>query len=94
MIGLYMVLWGKSKEMKNVTSPDLEIEKIEVVVTPTTTDHDNINCSNNCCESNIIVSKDDGTSSKSVQEGQDIENNIKETSSGDVKSANNNSECV
>ncbi|XP_057431990.1 WAT1-related protein At1g25270-like [Lotus japonicus] len=94
MIGLYMVLWGKSKEMKNVTSPDLEIEKIEVVVTPTTTDNDNINCSNNRCESNIIVSKDDGTSSKSVQEGQDIENNIKETSSGDVKSANNNSECV
>lgn len=44
VIGLYMVLWGKSKEIKKVTH--LDIEEIEVVVVSATTlDQDNINCS-------------------------------------------------
>nr|AFK44115.1 unknown [Lotus japonicus] len=75
IIGLYSVLWGKSKELKNVTGLviDPEIEQIEVVVTPDQ-DHDHIKCSNNNCEINI-VSKDHDSSLKSVQEGQDIENN-------------------
>lgn len=39
-----MFLWGRSKEMKKVTH--LEIEEIEVVVmSASTLDEDNINCS-------------------------------------------------
>lgn len=36
--GLYMVLWGKSKET-NIIAPEFE-GSTEVVVTSTTTDHD------------------------------------------------------
>jgi len=40
IVGLYLVLWGKSKEM--IKGPHPEIKEIEVVVTSTTLDHDNI----------------------------------------------------
>nr|XP_004486242.1 WAT1-related protein At1g68170-like isoform X1 [Cicer arietinum] len=49
MIGLYTVLWGKSKEMEKVIHFEItsEIEKVEVVITSTTIDHNNINYNNN-----------------------------------------------
>lgn len=84
VIGLYMVLWGKSKEMKKVTDLEItpEIEEIEVVVASTKVDHhDSINCSNDshACSKSHIVNKDhDNNSSKSEQEGQDTENNGQE----------------
>nr|XP_007148454.1 hypothetical protein PHAVU_006G210200g [Phaseolus vulgaris]ESW20448.1 hypothetical protein PHAVU_006G210200g [Phaseolus vulgaris] len=84
VMGLYMVLWGKSKEMKRVshleTTP--ELEEIEV--------HDQSRCSNDkytCSESNS-VGKDDDNASKSEDEGQDKENNGKQdmgSSNGSVE---------
>ncbi|XP_061364551.1 WAT1-related protein At1g25270-like [Gastrolobium bilobum] len=79
VIGLYMVLWGKSKEMKKVTHLEITSE-IEVVITSTTVDHDKGNCSSNnhsCSEGNI-VGKDKDNSSKTEYEEQDTENNGKE----------------
>ena len=50
--GLYMVLWGKSKEMKkmsNLVSSEItqEREATEVVVISKTTNIDNSDCNNN-----------------------------------------------
>lgn len=88
MIGLYMVLWGKHKEIQKLpVKITPEIGTVEVAVTPTKVEHDNRSCSsiNNNYENNIIDS-----SSKSCQEeGHIKENNIKETASDDMKSANN-----
>ncbi|KAK7331667.1 hypothetical protein VNO80_28404 [Phaseolus coccineus] len=82
VMGLYMVLWGKSKEMKRVshleTTP--ELEEIEVVVRCRAAEHDKSMYSNDkctCSESNI-VGKDDDNASKSEDEGQDKENNGKQ----------------
>ncbi|KAH1051843.1 hypothetical protein GYH30_021643 [Glycine max] len=83
VIGLYMVLWGKSKEMKKVTDLEttLELEEIEVVVTSTAAaDHDKCMRSNDSytCSSksnNKIVGKDHDNASKREHEGQDNENN-------------------
>ncbi|XP_061340805.1 WAT1-related protein At1g25270-like [Gastrolobium bilobum] len=81
VIGLYMVLWGKSKEMKKVTH--LEIipgidQEIEVVVTSTTVDNDKSNCSSSshhsCIEGNIDC-KDHDNSSKVEHEVQDTMDN-------------------
>lgn len=75
MIGLYMVLWGKSKETKKVTHLEItsELQEIQVVVTSTIVDHDCSNNINTNCKSNI-VDKDDkhehDNSSKGEQEGQ------------------------
>ncbi|TKY71294.1 WAT1-related protein [Spatholobus suberectus] len=82
VIGLYMVLWGKSKEMKKVTHLETtpELQEIEVVVTSTAADHDKCICSNDshtCSKSNIVC-KDHDNASKSELEGQDNENNGKE----------------
>jgi len=77
VVGLYMVLWGKSKEMKRVshleTNP--ELEEIEVVGTSRTAEHDKSINSNS--ESNI-VGKDDYNASKSEDDGQDKENDGKQ----------------
>lgn len=63
--GLYMVLWGKSKEMKKVDQSSVsseitqEHEATEVVVMPTTINNGNSNCiknANSNCESNAKVS--------------------------------------
>ncbi|WJX26268.1 hypothetical protein P8452_15214 [Trifolium repens] len=87
MVGLYMVLWGKSKEMKKVTHLKItsEIDQIVVIVTPTIVDPENINRGNNNhtnSKSNInIVGKDhehDNDSSKCEHEGQHNENNGKQ----------------
>ncbi|KAJ1434972.1 EamA domain [Sesbania bispinosa] len=74
VIGLYMVLWGKSKEMKKVTHLEItpEIEEIEVVVTSTTEDQDKGN------SSHTIVGKDVDNSSKGEHQEQDTKNNGKE----------------
>ncbi|TKY45375.1 WAT1-related protein [Spatholobus suberectus] len=82
VIGLYMVLWGKNKEMKKVTHLETtpELQEIEVVVTSTAADHDKCICSNDshtCSKSNIVC-KDHDNASKSELEGQDNENNGKE----------------
>ncbi|KAJ1419927.1 WAT1-related protein [Sesbania bispinosa] len=75
VIGLYMVLWGKSKEMKKVTHLEItpEIEEIEVVVTSTTEDQDKGNSSHT-----IAVGKDVDNSSKGEHQEQDTKNNGKE----------------
>jgi len=80
VVGLYMVLWGKSKEMKRVshleTTPKLE----EIVVTCRAAEHDksiNSNDKSTCSESNI-VGKDNDNASKSEDEGQDKKNNGKQ----------------
>jgi hypothetical protein len=79
MVGLYMVLWGKSKEMKKVTH--LEINQIVVIVTPTDVDPENINNNHTNSKSNI-VGKDlehDNDSSKCEHERQhNKENNGKQ----------------
>ncbi|XP_061340792.1 WAT1-related protein At1g25270-like [Gastrolobium bilobum] len=71
VIELYMVLWGKIKEVKKVAHSQitLGIEEIEVVVTFPTVDHDKSNRSNNnhsCIEGNIVC-KDHDNSSKIEQ---------------------------
>ncbi|TKY59550.1 WAT1-related protein [Spatholobus suberectus] len=61
--GLYMVLWGKSKEMKKVNqsvSSEItqELEATEVVVLSTTINNDNSDCTNSTnanCKSNIVA---------------------------------------
>ncbi|CAJ2649108.1 WAT1-related protein At1g25270-like [Trifolium pratense] len=84
MAGLYMVLWGKSKEMIRLTHLDTEeIDEIKVVVTPITVDPENINCSNNNhtnSKSNNVGKDDehDNDSLKCEHEGQDIESNGKQ----------------
>ncbi|KAJ1402301.1 EamA domain [Sesbania bispinosa] len=83
--GLYMVLWGKSKETKkmNLVSPEntQEFEGIEVVnVRSTSEDHDNGDCSNNSKSINNIVTKvNDDESSKSGHQSNDIDNANVET---------------
>jgi len=75
MIGLYMVLWGKSKETKKVTHLEItsELQEIQVVVTSTIVDHDCSNNNHTNGKSNI-VDKDHkhecDNSSKGEQEGQ------------------------
>ncbi|GAU43319.1 hypothetical protein TSUD_390180 [Trifolium subterraneum] len=89
MIGLYMVLWGKSKEMKKVTHLEItteEIDEIKVVVMPTTVDPENINSTNsnnnhtNSKSNNIVgkIHEHDNDSSKCEHEGQDTEINGKQ----------------
>lgn len=77
MVGLYMVLWGKSKEMKKVTHLEItsDTEKIEIVVSSNTEDRNDINRNNNVDNNSKI-------------EGQEAENNGKEelVSSLQVKS--------
>lgn len=79
MVGLYMVLWGKSKEMKKVTHLEItsESEEIEIVVSLNTGDGDN----NSKIESNIVDKNDE-------HEGKETEKNGKEelVSSLQVKS--------
>ncbi|RDX71821.1 WAT1-related protein, partial [Mucuna pruriens] len=61
--GLYMVLWGKNKEMKKVNQSissenTRELEATEVVVVSTTINNDNSDCINNTntnCKSNIVA---------------------------------------
>ncbi|XP_061340827.1 WAT1-related protein At1g25270-like [Gastrolobium bilobum] len=81
VIGLYMVLWGKSKEKKKVTHLEITpgIEEIEVVVTSTIVDNDKNCCSSShsCIEGNIVC-MDHDHSSKTEHEVQDTENNGKE----------------
>ncbi|XP_047168512.1 WAT1-related protein At1g25270-like isoform X1 [Vigna umbellata] len=79
VMGLYMVLWGKSKEMKRVSDLETtpEIEEIEVVVTCRATEDDKSNDKYNCSERNIIEKCNDNAS-KSRDEGQDNESNGKE----------------
>ncbi|XP_027338078.1 WAT1-related protein At1g25270-like [Abrus precatorius] len=70
--GLYMVLWGKSKEMKNMTQlvPSetiQEAEAIEVVVMSSPEDHDK--CDHNETSSTLEnVDKDSGDLSKNKEE--------------------------
>ncbi|XP_058752248.1 WAT1-related protein At1g25270-like [Vicia villosa] len=77
MVGLYMVLWGKSKEMKKVTHLEItsESEEIEIVVSSNTCDI------NGKIEGNIVDKNDE-------HEGKKTENNGKEelVSSHQVKS--------
>ncbi|XP_058752254.1 WAT1-related protein At1g25270-like [Vicia villosa] len=77
MVGLYMVLWGKSKEMKKVTHLEItsESEEIEIVVSSNTGDI------NGKIEGNIVDKNDE-------HEGKETENNGKEelVSSLQVKS--------
>jgi len=80
-MGLYMVLWGKSKEMERVSDLETtpELEEIEVVVTCRATEDDKSVYSNDkytCSERNIIE-KDNDDASKSRDEGQDNESNGK-----------------
>ncbi|XP_058752266.1 WAT1-related protein At1g25270-like [Vicia villosa] len=65
MVGLYMVLWGKSKEMKKVTHVEItsESEEIEIVVSSNTDDI------NGNIEGNIVDKNDE-------HEGKETENNI------------------
>lgn len=79
VMGLYMVLWGKSKEMKRVSDLETtpEIEEIEVVVTCRATEDDKSNDKYTCSERNIIE-KDNDNASKSRDEGQDNESSGKE----------------
>lgn len=85
VIGLYIVLWGKSKEMKKVThlvpsEITLDSKEIEVVVESTSVDGDNCDCSDNSHNSSNsnIVGKVEEKSSNGEHEVQDIENNGKE----------------
>ncbi|XP_027338079.1 WAT1-related protein At1g25270-like [Abrus precatorius] len=83
VIGLYMVLWGKSKEIKRVTHLEItpEFQEIEVVVASNAVDHDKGNCNNNNSHTNSgsnSVDKDDDNSSKSEHKVQDTENKGKE----------------
>ncbi|WVY95268.1 hypothetical protein V8G54_034356 [Vigna mungo] len=79
VMGLYMVLWGKSKEMKRVSDLETtpEIEEIEVVVRCRATEDDKSNDKYTCSERNIIE-KDNDNASKSRDEGQDNESSGKE----------------
>lgn len=97
VMGLYIVLWGKSKEMKKVThleSSEItpESEEVEVVVTSTTVDHGKSDdCSNNSPTSSSesdTVAKEHNNSSKREYEVQDIENNgTEDIGSGEVPKA-------
>ncbi|KAI4299037.1 hypothetical protein L6164_032532 [Bauhinia variegata] len=80
VIGLYMVLWGKSKEMKETTQVEissLESEVVEIVVISTWVDE---KCSHTNQNSTIITSslanKDD--SSKNERETFNIQNKGRE----------------
>lgn len=86
VVGLYIVLWGKSKEMKKVThlvssEINLDSEEIEVVVTSTAVDDDhNSDCSSSrhTSSNSNIVGKVQENSSKGEHEVQDIKNKGKE----------------
>ncbi|KAK7328225.1 hypothetical protein VNO77_22327 [Canavalia gladiata] len=81
VIGLYLVLWGKSKEMKKVTHLEItpEFEDIEVVVESTTIDNDKSNNNSQSCSEGNAVGKDlDNNSSKDEQQGQETKDNGKE----------------
>ena len=62
MCGLYMFLWGKSKEVKKVNKTSSEItqkhEATEVIVMSTTKNNENSDCittTNANCKSNIVA---------------------------------------